>query len=74
MPAKRIYKVCRHGGGRLHYLSPLGKFYTKLDFAIARAQAIVADGGKATIFYADADWKELEVSDGVFPGEAGSGD
>lgn len=75
MTVKRIYKVRRSSlGKRMRYLDHTGKLYTELWAALARAKTIENEGAKATVFYADVEWKELEVSDGHLPGAPGTGD
>lgn len=56
--ADRIYRV-RRSGGKTRYLSPMGKIFTRLGFARQRARDIEADGARATIYYADVEWKEM---------------
>jgi hypothetical protein len=61
---ERIYRV-RRSGGKTRYLSPTGKRFTLLRPAQEHARAIEADGAKATIYYADVEWKEMP--DGADP-------
>lgn len=59
----RIYKVRRVGGAPLHYTSPLGKMYVDLEMAKGRVKAIERDGGRAVLYYADVEWRELTDDD-----------
>lgn len=55
---ERIYRVKR-SDGKTRYLSPMGRIFARLNYAQGRAKAIEADGAKATIYYADVEWKEM---------------